>query len=179
MVKGKEGNTNDKKLGEIKGIVRIAGKDVKGQMPLKKALYQVKGVGRRYAGVCANVIHQEMGVSPLTQVGTLDDSQLSKIESIISSPLEYGIPRYMLNRRRDYATGEDKQLISNDLDFAVKQSIELDKKIKTWRGISHMYRKKVRGQRTRTSGRKGSSVGVVQKKMMPGKAAPAASKEKK
>lgn len=182
-IKSEKENVKDKNKpdgeGELRGIVRIAGKDIKGNVPLRRALWQVKGIGRRYAHVCAEVINQKMGIDPLTKVGMLNDSQLGKIESIMMNPLEYDIPQYMLNRRKDYATGENKHLISNDLNFAVKQSIELDKKIKTWRGISHMYRKKVRGQKTRTRGRRGGTVGVVRKKTMPGKAAPAASSGEK
>ena len=153
----------------IRGIVRVAGKDVRGHVPLNKALSHVKGVGLRYANVCAKIIANKMGVSVDSPIGSMSDEQLEEIERVITNPLENNIPVYMLNRRRDYSTGEDKHLISNDLDFAIKMDIDREKKIKSWRGISHMYRKKVRGQRTRTSGRRGGTVGVVRKKQQPGK----------
>lgn len=153
----------------IRGIIRIAGKDVRGYVPLHKALYHIKGVGKRYANICANLTSKKLGIDAEIPVGKLSDEQLGKVEQIITNPLKNGVPVYILNRRRDYASGEDKHLISNELDFAVKMDIDRDKKMRTWRGISHMYRKKVRGQRTRTSGRRSGSVGVVRKKLQPGK----------
>ncbi|MEM3364380.1 MAG: 30S ribosomal protein S13 [Candidatus Micrarchaeia archaeon] len=163
---------------DIRGIVRVAGKDVKGHVPMKKALSHVKGVGRRYAEVCSEIAAEKLKVNENIPIGKLSDAQLEEIESIITSPQENGLPLYMLNRRKEFTTGKDMHLISNDLDYAVKQDVDREMKSKTWRGISHMYRKKVRGQRTRTRGRKGGSVGVVKKKEMPGKA-PAKKEEKK
>jgi len=170
----------DKIAEDMRGIIRIAGKDVKGHVPLWKALYHVKGVGKRYALICADVTAQKTGLDINAPVGKLTDAQVGEIEEIITKPLENGIPSYMVNRRREYSSGKDMHLISSDLDFAVKQDVDRDIKTRTWRGISHMYRKKVRGQRTRTSGRRGGSVGVVKKKLKPGEtSAPAAKKEEK
>jgi small subunit ribosomal protein S13 len=44
--------------------------------------------------------------------------------------------------------------------LTVKSDIDLMKEIKCWRGIRHMLGLKVRGQRTRTTGRTGITVGV-------------------
>jgi len=163
---------------DIRGIVRIAGKDVKGNVPMRKALYHVKGVGKRYADVCATIAASKLNIEENIPVGKLSDAQLDEIESIISNPLDNGLPVYMLNKRHEFTTGKNVHLIGNDLDYSVKQDIDREMKTKTWRGISHMYRKKVRGQRTRTSGRSGSSVGVVKKKLKPG-SAPAKKEEAK
>lgn len=170
MAKPKKDEPSDRKAEEIRGIIRIAGKDVKGQVHLRKALCRIKGVGRRYAAICSDITASKMGIEPNVPVGSLTDAQLGEIESIITHPDQHGVPAFLRNRRREYTTGKDVHLISSDLDFAVKQDIDRDIKTRTWRGISHMYRKKVRGQKTRTSGRKGGSVGVVKKKAEPGKA---------
>jgi small subunit ribosomal protein S13 len=45
-----------------------------------------------------------------------------------------------------------------------KTDIDLMKKLKTYKGIRHALGLKVRGQRTRTTGRKGRVVGVRLKK---------------
>jgi len=50
-------------------------------------------------------------------------------------------------------------------------------KSKSWRGISHMFRKKVRGQRTKSSGRKGTTMGVSKKKPQPSKGGSPAKKK--
>lgn len=43
--------------------------------------------------------------------------------------------------------------------------------MKSYQGIRHMYGLPVRGQRTKTMGRKGLTVGVVKTKMKPGEIA--------
>jgi len=55
-------------------------------------------------------------------------------------------------------------LVGATLLFYVKEDIEREKRIKSWRGIRHAYGLKVRGQRTRTTGRAGITVGVKRKK---------------
>ena len=154
---------------DVRGIVRIAGKDVKGHVPMRKALKAVKGVGKRYGEICSRIVSQKLGVDGSVEIGRLSDAQLGEIEEIMVNPFQHGLPSYLLNKRRELATGDDKHLISNDLDFSIKQDIERDIKTRSWRGISHMYRKKVRGQKTRTSGRRSGSVGVVKKKLQPAK----------
>jgi small subunit ribosomal protein S13 len=70
-------------------------------------------------------------------------------------------------------TGADKHLITSDLDFTISNDIEREKSVMSWRGYRHMFGLKVRGQHTRTSGRKGGAVGV-KKLAKPGAAAPTA-----
>lgn len=54
----------------------------------------------------------------------------------------------------------------NDLAFAQRQDIEREKKLYTWKGYRHAYGKKVRGQRTRNTGRKGMALGVLRKTIL-------------
>ena len=51
-------------------------------------------------------------------------------------------------------------MITSDIALAVRNDIEREKAMSSWRGYRHMYGLKVRGQRTRTTGRKGGAVGV-------------------
>jgi len=51
-------------------------------------------------------------------------------------------------------------LITSDIALTVRNDIEREKTTNSWRGIRHMFGLKVRGQRTRTTGRKGGAVGV-------------------
>ena len=48
--------------------------------------------------------------------------------------------------------------------MAVRKDIEIMKKIRSWKGIRHSLGLKVRGQRTRTTGRLGLTVGVKRKR---------------
>jgi small subunit ribosomal protein S13 len=77
----------------------------------------------------------------------------------------------MLNRRKDLETGVDKHLVGSNLTFQQSLDIKFLKKIRSYRGIKHIKGKRVRGQRSRTTGRKGSTIGVTRQKEMP-KAAP-------
>jgi small subunit ribosomal protein S13 len=72
--------------------------------------------------------------------------------------------------------GSNNHLITSDLGFAVSNDIEREKLVMSWRGYRHMFGLRVRGQCTRTTGRRGGAVGVKKVKVMPGAppAAPAA-----
>jgi hypothetical protein len=56
------------------------------------------------------------------------DQQIEKLEDIAKNPMKHGIPGWMLNRRKDYRTGEDRHIVSSDLAYLVK----LDTKIAEW-----------------------------------------------
>lgn len=141
-------------------IVRIAGTDIDGSLKTAYGLAEIKGVGVNLAyGIC-----RRLGIDPEMRIGYLTDEEIKKIEDLLSNPLAYDIPSWMLNRRKDYTTGKDMHLIGAELIFYVKQDIEREKKIKSWRGIRHALGLKVRGQRTRTTGRLGLTVGVRKKR---------------
>lgn len=151
---------------EFRGIVRVAGKDMKGDLPLAKALTRIKGVGLNLADSIASIVSRELGIDKREKIGNLDDDQIDKLEQIIKHPSQYGVPVWALNKRKD-TSGKDSHLIGPDLDFSVRQDIEAEKNIKSYRGIRHMFGLPVRGQRTKTMGRKGMTLGVVKKKLMP------------
>ncbi|NYZ79566.1 30S ribosomal protein S13 [Candidatus Micrarchaeota archaeon] len=151
---------------EIKGIVRIAGKDIKGEMKLRRALMQVKGIGVTLSTALTRIVSTQLRVPKDVMIGELSDEQLDNLTEIISNPFKHGIPERMLNRQRDVDTGESVHLIGADLTFRTKQDITNAKDMNTWKGYRHAYGQKVRGQRTRTTGRTGMSVGVLRKTML-------------
>ena len=156
---------------EIRGIVHLIGRDVKGNVLIRPALKYVKGIGDRMAKILSAVVVKEMSISPDTPIGKLNDEQMDKLESIVKNPSTHGVPAYLLNRRKDLETGKDKHMLGNDLTYAVKIYIENEKNIYTWRGYRHAFGQKVRGQGTRTSGRKGLTVGVARTKVREAAAA--------
>ncbi|MEM3399691.1 MAG: 30S ribosomal protein S13 [Candidatus Micrarchaeia archaeon] len=163
---------------EIRGIVRIAGKDIKGTMRLTRALYQIKGIGIRLSRILADVAIREMRLPEDVMLGQLTEEQSDRLEEICMHPERY-VPPYLLNRQKDIETGESIHLIGSDLTFRVKQDIEKEKEILSWRGFRHTYGKKVRGQRTRTTGRKGMTVGVIRRAVAPKPGAAEKKEEKK
>jgi len=172
---------------EIRGIVRIAGRDLKGEMPLGRALSRVKGIGERLGPVITDVVARELHVPVDMYVGELSEEQIERIETIMGEPQKHGVPSWMLNRRKDTETGVDKHLIGANLTFTIQQDIEREKNVNSWRGYRHNYGQKVRGQHTRTTGRQGMTVGVLRKAVLakqgaaqaPASGAPAAAPAKK
>ena len=155
---------------EYRYILRIMGTDVQGTLKTTYAVAQVKGISLSLS----NAILKKAGVNPDLRVGFLTESDLSKIEEVIKDPAKYGLPTWMFNRRKDSETGKDKHLLSADLLLRTKMDIDEAKDIRSWRGYRHAYSLKVRGQRTKTTGRAGKALGVKKKTLMqrPG-AAPA------
>ncbi|NYZ76585.1 30S ribosomal protein S13 [Candidatus Micrarchaeota archaeon] len=151
---------------EIKGIVRIAGKDIKGEMKLRRALMQVKGIGVTLSSALTKIISSELKIPKDVMIGELSDDQLDNLAEIIGNPFKHGIPERMLNRQRDIDTSQSIHLIGTDLIFRTKQDITNAKDMNTWKGYRHAYGQKVRGQRTRTTGRTGMTVGVLRKAML-------------
>jgi len=156
-----------KENSEFKGRLRIAGKEIKGKYSIKKAISQVKGIGTNLADSLEKIITKKLNLHEKEKIGNLTDEQLEEVEKIIANPKKYGVPSWMLNRKKDPETGEDKHLISSDLDFQKKEDIKGLIKIKAYRGVRHMYGLTSRGQRTKTSGRKGLTLGVQRKKNKP------------
>ena len=151
---------------DFRGIVRVAGKDMKGDLPIAKALNQIKGMGVSLADSIATIAAVKLNIDKREQIGNLTDDQLDELEKIVLNPTSYGVPVWMVNRRKD-SSGTNRHLIGADLDFAIRQDIEAEKNIKTYRGVRHMFGLPVRGQRTKTMGRRGMTLGVVKKKVMP------------
>lgn len=145
---------------EFRRIIRLLETDIDGELPVVYGLSAVKGVGYSYAlAVC-----RTLGLDPMMKIGYLTDDEVKNVESVVKDPYKHGIPVWFCNRRKDYATGENMHLVSATLLFYVKEDMEREKKIKSWRGIRHALGLKVRGQRTRTTGRLGVTVGVKRKK---------------
>ena len=141
---------------EFRHIVRIAGKDVSGSKKVVAALSNVKGIGWNLAHAMVNML----GIDPKLRLGNLTEEQIESIERSLRDIKRTNIPSWMLNRARDIETGEDLHLVAADLEFSIKRDIEREKSVQSWRGVRHMLGLKVRGQRTRTTGRKGQTVGV-------------------
>lgn len=147
----------------FRGIVRIAGKDVRGQLSITRALRSVRGIGHTLAVATSAVLQNELSIDPKSRVGDLSEEQIEKIDEILHNLGDHGVPFYLLNRRSDFSSGRHRHVIMNDLIFETSQDIEREKKAYTWKGYRHTYGQKVRGQRTRNTGRTGMAVGVLRK----------------
>jgi small subunit ribosomal protein S13 len=159
---------------EFRHLVRISGRDLDGGKKLIVALSDLKGVGYNFA----NVITTQLSIDPRARLGTLTEEKVKEVERAIQNASRATLPRWYYNRRNDPETGEAKQLLGSDLDFVQKNDIEDERNIQSWKGVRHGLGLKVRGQRTRTTGRKGRTVGV-RKATLVAAAKEAAKKEEK
>jgi len=60
--------------------------------------------------------------------------------------------------------GTYSQLASNLLDTKLREDLERMKKVKSHRGLRHYWGLRVRGQHTKSTGRRGATLGVTKKK---------------
>ena len=151
---------------QYENLVRILGNDIHGELNMLIGLSQIKGIGYMFA----NSMLQVLKISPHQKIGNLTAEQVSAIEKIIQDPKAANFPIWFLNRRQDIETGEDMHLVTSDIAFNIRNDVEREKALFSWRGYRHMYGLKVRGQRTRCTGRKGGAVGVAKGgKVMPAK----------
>ena len=154
---------------EYRHIVRIIGNDIPGARKAIVGLTQIKGIGYSFA----TAILDTLKINTNINIGFLSESDVQSIEKLITNPIAGNFPVWFLNRRKDIETGKNLHLLTSDIPFTLRNDIERERTTSSWRGYRHMYGLKVRGQCTRTTGRKGGAVGVAK----AGKAAPAKSAE--
>jgi small subunit ribosomal protein S13 len=133
---------------------------VDGNAKVEYGLTQIRGVGRRFAQAIVRVA----GIDPTMRIGAIPEKDLNRLEEIIMNPIESGVPNWMVNRSKDLRTGKDLHIIGNKLDLSLKNDIDRMKKIKSYKGVRHHLRLKVRGQKTKSTGRHGLVVGVMRRK---------------
>ena len=141
---------------EFKHLVRISRKDVSGNKTIEQALTEIKGVGISLSKTMCRVLDLDLDA----KIGYIADEDVLKIEEILENPLDHGIPAWMLNRREDYVTGENIHLIESDLDMILRDDLNRMKKTRSYKGRRHEVGLPVRGQRTKSTFRKSSTVGV-------------------
>ena len=134
---------------------------VDGNAKLEYGLTQIKGIGSRFAQAVARASK----IDPNTRIGALSEKEVSLLEEVIKNPVQNGIPSWMVNRKKDLKTGEDRHILGNELEITVKRDIDRMKKIRSYKGIRHQFGLKVRGQRTKSTGRHGLVIGVQRKRI--------------
>jgi len=141
-------------------ILRVMNTNIEGKRKAPFALTAIKGVGRRYA----HVVCKKANVDVTKRAGELSDEEVEKLITIMGNPRQYKIPDWFLNRQKDVKDGKFAQVMSNTLDSKIREDLERLKKIRTHRGLRHFWGLRVRGQHTKTTGRRGRTVGVSKKK---------------
>jgi small subunit ribosomal protein S13 len=156
----KENKHQQQKQEEV-GLIRILGKDVRGDKKLSVGLTQIRGISWAFS----NAICTYLKIDGDKKVQDTDTKDLAKIEAFMQNPQ---VPSFLKNRRNDFEDGQDKHLVGADLKLRHEFDIKRLKKIKSYRGVRHTLGQPVRGQRTkshfRTNRKKSGAVGVRSKK---------------
>jgi len=152
---------------EFRHILRIVDVDVDGTLKAAYALARVKGISLNLA----NAMLRVGKIDPDKRAGFLTEAEIERIKDLVKDPTGHELPFWLFNRRKDVESGKDLHLISADLVLRTKMDIEQMKNIKSWRGYRHAYGLKVRGQRTKTTGRAGKALGVKKKEIAAKQAA--------
>ena len=151
---------SDFKMEKLRQLVRLCDADLKGEASTYHALTKIKGVSYSISNAICNILKLDRS----KKVGFLEDDELNQIKEVLKDPIKYGVKPWMLNRNKDYDTGENKHLISSDLKLRREFDIKRMKETRSYKGLRHAYGLPVRGQRTRAHFRKGATVGVKKSK---------------
>jgi len=142
-------------------ILRMADSDIDGLKPIAIGLTSIKGVGMR----TSQQICRLAGINGKSLGGHLSEEDQDSLRSAID---DYAttVPWWLVNRQRDLGTNEDAHIVAMEVKMTRDDDISRMAGIKAYRGMRHRSGHKVRGQRLRSNGRKGSSLGVEKKKIV-------------
>jgi len=147
---------------KIQKLVRIVSIDLDGDKVIERALWKIPGISHMFA----HAIRETLNIPKNRMIGELSKEETKKIEDVIKNPKNYGFPDFLLNRRRDNEKEEGTHLSSSSLEISKRFDVKKMKEMRSYKGMRHSFGLKVRGQRTKSTGRKGSAVGVKRKKVL-------------
>ncbi|KAK9834558.1 hypothetical protein WJX74_004618 [Apatococcus lobatus] len=141
-------------------ILRVLNTNVEGQQKIMYALTAIKGVGRRFS----NLVCKKAEIDMNKRAGELSADELESLMAIVANPKNFKIPSWFLNRQKDFKDGSFSQITSSALDSKLREDLERLKKIRNHRGLRHYWGLRIKGQHTKTTGRRGRTVGVAKKR---------------
>merc|ERR1711912_119225 len=137
-------------------ILRIQNTNIDGNIKIGYALTSIQGMGRRFT----DLVLKKAEIDNSKRAGQINAEELERIQTTMTNPKNFKIPTWFLNRQRDIKDGKDSQLTSNNLDNKLREDLDRMKKIRLHRGLRHNWGLRVKGQKTKTTGRHGRTVAV-------------------
>ncbi|HRZ85806.1 MAG TPA: 30S ribosomal protein S13 [Candidatus Paceibacterota bacterium] len=128
-------------------LVRILSTDIPGSKNVYIGLTRIRGISYNISNAILHILKLDKN----RKISSLSKEEIELISKTIK---ELKIPEFLMNRRKDYDTGESKHLTSTELDLRKEFDIKRLKKIKSYKGIRHTRGLPVRGQRTKSHFRK-------------------------
>ncbi len=143
-------------------IIRILQTDIPGNKKVLVGLTYIKGVSWSISNAVCKILKIDIN----KKIAELSEQEIKKIIAFLGKN-KADLPKFLLNRKKDFDTGEDTHLIGGELDMKKEFDIRRLKKIRSYRGLRHAFGHPTRGQRTRSNFRakgKKKTVGVKRKK---------------
>lgn len=141
-------------------IIRILQTDIPGNKNVYAGLTRIKGVSW---GI-SNALCILLKLDKMKKIETLTKEEIAKIEETLK---QHKFPKFLLNRRNDFTTGEDKHLLGQTLEVERELDIKRLKKIRSFRGLRHALGQPTRGQSTKSHFRVNRKRGVGMKLKKP------------
>ena len=151
---------------DLRYFVRIGQTDLDGTKSVERSLTEMNGIGHR----TARIIAEEADVDRRATFGALDEDDIDAVVDLVEAYADQ-VPDWMVNRPVDFYTGEATHETGNDLGLSRQHDINRMKKIESYRGVRHRSGQKVRGQRTKSTGRTEGTIGVNVEEIKEEKAA--------
>ena len=143
-----------KEVHEDVSLVRVLGKDIRGDKQLFAGLTQIKGISWAFANAMCGVLK----LDEKKKIQDISAEEMKKIEDFVKNPK---VPGFLKNRQKDFEDGEDKHLTGADLKLRGEFDVKRLKKIKSYKGVRHSANLPVRGQRTRSNFRRNRKPSVA------------------
>ena len=89
-------------------IVRILAKDIEGNNKIAVGLTNIKGISWSFA----NAVCKVLKIDANRKIGSLTPEEIKTISDFVKNPK---VPVFILNRRFDLDTGDNKHLVGTDL----------------------------------------------------------------
>ena len=136
-------------------FVRIGQTDLDGTKSIERALSELQGIGHRTARLIADTTDLDRRAV----LGSLDDDEIDSIVDAVQSFADDN-PEWLANHQSAFFSGETTHELGNELTLTQRRDINRLQMIRSYRGIRHERGQKVRGQRTKSTGRSEGTIGV-------------------
>ena len=140
---------------DLQYFVRIGQTDLDGTKTVERSLSDMKGIGQR----TARLVAEAADVDRTATFGRLEQDDIDAVVDVVQNFSEH-VPEWMVNRQKDFFSGETDHIVGSDLNEKRRHDINRMKMIDSYKGIRHKRGQKVRGQRTKSTGRTEGTIGV-------------------
>ena len=128
-------------------LIRVLGKDIRGDKMLFAGLTKIRGISWSFANAICKILKLDKN----KKIQDMSSDELKSLEEFVKNP---SVPSFMKNRQKDFEDGEDKHISGVDLKLRKDFDVKRLRKIKSYRGVRHAAGLPVRGQRTKANFRK-------------------------